>query len=250
MSRAGYLFTRFIKKALTHSKAVSYSQCGEDLIVSFLMNMLGISRPSYLDIGAHHPTYLSNTYLFYWRGCRGVCVEPDPELFKKIKRKRTGDKCLNVGVGSDADAVSEMDFYIMSSRTLNTFSKAEAERYQSYGNQKIQQVISIPLISVNDMIGKYFSPAPNFVSLDVEGLDLQIIQSMDFNKYRPEVFCIETLSYTENRTERKLNEIIDLMHQKNYVTYADTYINTIFVEKGAWTNSHRWGQDSGTDRSS
>ena len=250
MSRAGYIFTRFIKKTLNHSKAVSYSQCGEDLIVSFLMKLLGISRPSYLDIGAHHPTYLSNTYLFYQRGCRGVCVEPDPELFKKIKRKRTGDKCLNVGIGSDADAVSEMDFFIMSSRTLNTFSKAEAERYQSYGNQKIKRVISIPLIPVNDAIGKYFPTAPNFVSLDVEGLDFQIIQSIDFNKYRPEVFCIETLSYTENRTERKLNEIIDLMHQKHYVTYADTYINTIFVDQDAWTNCHQWVQNSGTDRAS
>ncbi len=249
MSRGGDIFTRLLKRVLNRSKRISYSQCGEDLIVSFLMNILGISRPSYLDIGAHHPTYLSNTYLFYRRGCRGVCVEPDPELFKKIKRKRKGDRCLNVGVGSDPEPVSEMDFFIMSSRTLNTFSKTEAERYQSYGNQKIKQVVSIPLIPINDMIRNHFSSIPNFVSLDVEGLDLQILQSMDFSKYRPEVFCVETLSYTENRTERKLNEIIDLMHRKKYITYADTYINTIFVEQGAWLKIHQWGQNSDTDGS-
>ena len=209
MSRTGYLFTNLFKKTLKHSKEVSYAQCGEDLIVSFLMNMMGISCPSYLDIGAHHPTYLSNTYLFYKRGCRGVCIEPDPKLFKKIKRKRKGDKCLNVGIGAGAKAMEQMDFYIMSTRTLNTFSKAEAKRYQSFGNQKIKQVISIPLISFNDIVGKYFAPVPNFVSIDVEGFEIQIIQSINFEKFRPEVFCIETLSYTEDRTERKLNEIID-----------------------------------------
>ena len=240
MSRTGYLFTNLFKKTLKHSKEVSYAQCGEDLIVSFLMNMMGISCPSYLDIGAHHPTYLSNTYLFYKRGCRGVCIEPDPKLFKKIKRKRKGDKCLNVGIGAGAKAMEQMDFYIMSTRTLNTFSKTEAKRYQSFGNQKIKQVISIPLISFNDIVGKYFAPVPNFVSIDVEGFEIQIIQSINFEKFRPEVFCIETLSYTEDRTERKLNEIIDLMHRKNYVTYADTYINTIFVEKNTWMGIHQW----------
>lgn len=244
MSRAGYLLRSLLKRALNHSETVSYSQCGEDLIVSYLLNMMKISRPSYLDIGAHHPTYLSNTYLFYQRGCRGVCVEPDPDLFKKIKHKRNGDRCLNVGVGAGGAEMTKMDFYIMSSRTLNTFSKAEAERYQSYGNQKIKQVIPIPVISVNDIIKKYFASAPNFVSLDVEGLDFQIIQSIDFANYRPDVFCIETLSYTEDRTERKLNEIIDLMHQNRYVTYADTYINTIFVEQDAWSNAHQWGETS------
>lgn len=234
--------SRLMKKVAHSSKVVSYAQCGEDLIVNHLLGLLNIPNPVYLDIGAHHPTYLSNTYFFYKKGFRGVCVEPDPRLFMKLSKIRKRDTCLNVGVGSEKMSGDKMDFYIMSSRTLNTFSKAEAERYQGYGNQKIEQVIAIPLISVDDIMKKYFVSTPNFVSLDVEGLDFKIIQSIDFSNYRPEVLCIETLSYTEDRTERKVDEIIELMHQNRYVTYADTYINTIFVEQESWTQAHQWSE--------
>lgn len=232
--------TRLINKVTHSSKVVSYAQCGEDLIINHLMGLLGIHNPVYLDIGAHHPTYLSNTYFFYKKGCRGVCVEPDPQLFNKIADKRKRDTCLNVGVGSDNCSGDKMDFFIMSTPTLNTFSEEEARRYQSYGNQKIKKIVSIPLISVNELFATHFKETPNLVSIDVEGLDLQIVEAIAFDRFRPQVFCIETLTYTEDRTEKKIHEIIDLMFGRGYISYADTYINTIFVEKNAWIRAHNW----------
>lgn len=212
---------------------ISYAQCGEDLILQQLFMVLGIARVSYLDVGAHHPTYLSNTYLFYKNGNHGVCVEPDPSLFEKFGKKRPRDIHLNCGVGI---VPGEADFFVMSTSTLNTFSKEEAERYQSYGQQRIVKTIRIKLETINEIVQQNFEKAPNLVSLDVEGLDYLILQDFDFSKYRPEVFCLETLSYTEDKTERKLTEIIDLMHANGYITYADTYINTIFVDAAAWEN--------------
>lgn len=212
----------------------SYSQCGEDLIISFIFDTLGINKPTYLDIGAHHPTYLSNTFLFYQKGCQGVCVEPDPKLFDEIKKRRRRDTCLNVGVGGLQTA--KADFYVMSGKTLNTFSKKEAERYLSYRDKKIEKVIQIPLIPVNEIIKQYFPSCPNFISLDVEGLDLPILETFDFTKYRPEIFCIETLTFSEDKSEHKIDEIIDLMNLNGYFVYGDTYINTIFVDKSAWSN--------------
>lgn len=212
---------------------ISYSQCGEDLILRQLLVVLGIPKVSYLDIGAHHPTYLSNTYLFYENGGNGVCVEPDPSLFAAFSKKRPRDTHLNCGVGI---VPGEADFFVMSTSTLNTFSKEEAERYQSYGQQRIMKTIRIKLGTINEIIRHHFEKSPNLVSLDVEGLDYVILQDFDFKKYRPEVFCLETLSYTEDKSERKLTEIIDLMHANGYLTYADTYINTIFVDAAAWNN--------------
>jgi len=212
---------------------ISYSQCGEDLILRQLLTVLGISKVRYLDVGAHHPSYLSNTYLFYENGGNGVCVEPDPTLFKEFGKKRPRDTHLNCGVGI---VPGEADFFVMSTSTLNTFSKEEAERYQSYGRQRIMKTIRIKLETINDIIRQNFEKSPNLVSLDVEGLDYLILQNFDFDKYRPEVFCLETLSYTEDKSERKLTEIVDLMHSNGYTTYADTYINTIFVDAAAWGN--------------
>lgn len=213
---------------------ISYSQCGEDIIMEFILDQLHIDKPLYLDIGAHHPVYLSNTYKFYKKGGHGVCIEPDPTLFKLIKNKRPRDICLNVGIGVTQQA--QVDFYVMSCRTLNTFCKDEAERYQSYGKHKIDDVMQIPLININDLIEKNFVTSPNIVSLDVEGLDLEILYSFDFSKYRPEVFCVETITYTEDKSEEKIEAIIQLMTSKNYFVYADTYINTIFLDRTAWAD--------------
>lgn len=210
----------------------SFSQSGEDLIMQYIFMWLGIEKPSYIDIGAHHPTLLSNTYLFYKNGSTGICVEPDPFLFKTICKARKRDICLNIGVGGGG--ADKADFYIMNSRTLNTFSRDEAQRYASYEGKTIEKVVEIPLITLNGLIKKYCPQVPNMVSLDVEGMDLEIIQDFDFTAYCPEVFCIETLTYTEDNSERKLTEITDFMLTKNYFVYADTYLNTIFVSRSAW----------------
>ena len=63
---------------------------------------------------------------------------------------------------------------------------------------------------------------------------MQILKSFDFSHYRPEVFCIETLTYAENHSERKVTEILEFMKSNDYFNYADTYINTIFVDNKIW----------------
>lgn len=224
---------RRLQRNYTENSKSSHAQCGEDLILQYLFDVLGLLNVTYLDIGAHHPTYLSNTYLFYKNGHSGVCIEPDPSLYTEFIKQRPRDINLNCGVGVTS---GEADFFIMSTSTLNTFSREEAERYQSYGKQQVIKTIQVQLISINEIIMSNFKITPDLVSLDVEGLDFVILQNFDFDKYRPKVFCLETLSYTEDKSERKLTEIIDLMHDNGYMTYADTYINTIFVAKEAWNN--------------
>jgi FkbM family methyltransferase len=230
-----YLLPRLrqLNRNFSNNAKISYSQCGEDLILEYLMTVLCIHDVSYLDVGAHHPSYLSNTYLFYERGARGVCVEPDPSLFSEFNRKRPRDVILNCGVGISSGI---SDFYVMSTNTLNTFSKEDAERYQAYGNQRIINTLRLELQTMGDIIDNNFEKCPNLVSLDVEGLDYLILKNFNFKKYRPEVFCIETLTYTEDKSERKLTEIINLMDSNGYFSYADTYINTIFVDRSKWGN--------------
>jgi FkbM family methyltransferase len=210
----------------------TFSQCGEDRIVSHLFSrLLGIDAPTFLDIGANDPVILNNSYYFSSAGCKGVLIEPDPTLYKKIVAKRPRDKCLNVGIGdSEQDAA---DFFIFEPPEFNTFSAESASDYQAHG-MKLLRTISIPLRSINQIISENFDSAPNFISLDAEGFDERIIRSMDFTKHRPEVFCIETVDYS---TQEKIVGIQNLMIERGYSVYADTYINTIFVEKGRWNQA-------------
>ncbi|MBL8377378.1 MAG: FkbM family methyltransferase [Burkholderiales bacterium] len=213
------------------TKKTSYAQCGEDLIVEYAARTLGLPQVRHLDLGAHHPIYLSNTYLFYLQGHRGVCVEADASLLPAFRRHRPLDIVLNAGVGPQ-DA--QLPFYVMTTPTLNTFSRAEAERYASYGRERIERVEQVGIRGVKGLVAEFFPDGLEFVSLDVEGLDLAILEAFDFASARPPIFCVETLTYTEDGTERKLGEIIAFMDSVGYFAYADTYVNTIFVDRAAW----------------
>lgn len=218
---------------------VSYSQNGEDIIIRDLFARIGIKQPSYLDIGSNEPFYISNTYLLYTKGSKGVCVEPNPSLHKKFKKKRPRDICLNAGIAFNNE--TSADFYMFSGKAsgLSTFSKEEAEFWEKTGNtvvgkHKIESVVKVRLLQINEIISQYFSPHPNFISLDVEGLDLAILETIDFGKHKPEIFCIETLGYAENDKETKNKPLIDFMISKGYFLYADTYINGIFCREDVY----------------
>jgi len=185
---------------------------------------------TYLDLGANHPICLSNTCKLSYRGGVGVLVEPNIELCKVIKKFRKKDICLNAGVGI-SETETMKDYYVMSSDVLNTFSKEEAEKVASYGTVSIRKVMPVPLFTLNQILSKYFpNQAPTVVSLDIEGLELEILQSADLETYRPMIFCIETLEYNEKEPGKKNETLIAYMQSKGYFVYADTYINTIFVD--------------------
>ncbi len=72
--------------------------------------------------------------------------------------------------------------------------------------------------------------------MDIEGFELQILKTLDFKRFRPLVLCIETLTYTENRSETKLTDVIDFVAEQGYLLYADIFINSIFVDRHTWKN--------------
>ena len=77
---------------LSRMDQLSYSQSGEDRIVSNALSSMGKrSAFTYLDIGAHHPVKFSNTYLFYRLGGKGICVEPNADMAKRHRRVRPRD---------------------------------------------------------------------------------------------------------------------------------------------------------------
>lgn len=203
-----------------------YSQHGEDLIINSCLRDLGIHKPSYIDVGAHHPFRLNNTYFFYLKGCKGINVEPDPHLFGLFEKQRPDDINVNVGVFKER---SKMPFYVMHPNTLSTFSASEMENYKKIGHE-LRETIQVDVETINDIIGKYNDGIfPDFLSLDIEGIDLEVLKTMNYEYNYPKVICVETTMYDGSLTDQKKNKpIIDLLLNKGYAIYADTFINTIF----------------------
>lgn len=208
---------------------ISYSQCGEDIIIDHIMkNILNISQFKYLDIGTNHPKKANNTYKFYEQNCTGVCVEPNPSLANIIRKERPKDKCLNVGVSLNEE--NQADFYIMDTHTLSTFSKNDAEQFEKERAHKITNVIKTKLMNVNTIIQENFDDCPDLVSIDVEGLNEEIALSFDFSKFRPKILCLETITYSDTNQGKRLNNVINYLIQNDYQLYADTNINSIFID--------------------
>lgn len=209
----------------------SYAQCGEDIIARFVFDTLRIVTPSFLDIGAHHPRHLNNTFIFYAQGARGVNIEPDPALFRAFQQQRPGDCNLNIGIG---EREASLPFYVMSEPTLNTFSEAEARAVECAGKIRITNILDLPVRPVGTVMMEYFNDAPDFLSLDVEGLDLSILQGIDFQSHRPKLICVETITYSEDRCGKKITAIGELLGDHGYQAYADTHVNTLFIDRRVW----------------
>ena len=224
---------RRLKSDFPHHFPVEYagetfSQCGEDRILAFLFNQLAIPTPRYLDVGTGHPCLANNTYLFYRAGASGVCVEPNPDMAALIREKRPRDELLNVGVS--AEKSGRCNYYVFEEWGLNTFDAEEAAARARSGKQPILKEMSVPVVTLESIITDYFSDGMELLSLDAEGLDLALLKSLNYEKHRPLVICVETVGFSETLAKPKSNMITSILAPHGYAPYADTFVNTIYID--------------------
>jgi len=224
-------FTNKIDEKKYEKRQNSYSQCGEDLIVQYIFNLRGINKPTYIDIGANHPFFISNTALFYEKGCTGINIEANPQLIDQFIKNRPNDINLNIGI-SDTDG--ELDFYIMEDNTLSTFSKEECD-FMVLNGKKLAEIKKIRLTTIPCILEKHASNNfPDFMSIDVEGMDYQILKSIDFEKSFPKIICVEAAEYSPIGAGKRRNELVDYLVTRGYYEYANTNLNAIMVKNEFW----------------
>jgi FkbM family methyltransferase len=207
----------------------SYAQSGEDVVVAALFDFLKIGKPTYLDVGAYLPIFSNNTYLFYKKGGRGVLVEPNVDLIPELRTKRPGDTVLNVGIGVTEQEAA--DYYRMTLSQWNTFDKDEAERRvaKTGGEVKIIQVVKMPLVPINRIISEHFPRVgPDFLSIDIESLDLAVLRTLDFSRSRPKVICTETLIPLTARMDPEITRFLD---SQGYEARGMTFANTVYIDR-------------------
>jgi FkbM family methyltransferase len=225
-----YIVKNLIDVGLNYRK-ISFSQTGEDLIVQFILRDIGIQKPSYIDIGAHHPFFLSNTALFYRNGSRGINIEPNITQFELFQKHRKDDVNLNIGIGKESGTLT---FYINKYPELSTFSSIEAQKYHEMDYPTVEER-QVRVETLDSIINTYCGGQyPDFMTLDAEGIDEIVLQAINYEKSSPKVICVESVSNSNNGTGVKNHELIEFLQSKGYIVFADTYINTIFVLKKLW----------------
>lgn len=208
----------------------SYSQTGEDSIIAHIVAMLGIplEECTYLDLGANQPKEMSNTYFYYSKGASGVLVEANPMLAARLSAVRSRDVVLNKCISSKSGDC--LDFNIMNFDGLSMIGDP-SEVIEKNPQAKVVQTISIETVAVPDIIEKYFKKPPVIMNIDIEGMEMDVLNSIDFEVCRPLIIITEMIPYaTKLVVNTKNTEISEFMKKVGYEEYAFTGINSIFID--------------------
>lgn len=182
-------FTALIKSLpyISFIRSRSYSQFWEDRLIDRILNK-GIG--SYVDVGGGNPVWGSNTYLFYRRGWQGVVVEPILFNYRLQKFLRRRDIQIRALV---TNSQTQMDFYQLKPWELSTNVYETARSRISEGAALIRKE-KIDCISLLDIYRAHPISRPAILSIDVEGAELEVLQSNNWNQFIPDLICIEELT--------------------------------------------------------
>jgi FkbM family methyltransferase len=218
-----------VKKIMNNDKVQFYGQVNQDLIAYIFFG--GKKDGSYIDIGAYDGVTGSNTYCFEQLGWTGVCVEPLSDIFLKLQKNR---KCVCYNAAIAPESGNEMKFVRASN--VETLSGLESEMTEAHKKRikreagKIE-VINVKTLSFEDLMNNFNNGGGrgrfiDFMSIDVEGAEMSILKSIDFNKYSFGLITIENNEEKEGDGER----LKSYMAEKGYRVFLDLGLDIMFTK--------------------
>ena len=203
----------------------SYSQEGEDMVLKRLFENQKVGF--YVDVGAHHPKRFSNTYFFYKQGWRGVNIDAMPDSMLLFKKTRPRDINIEKPV---SDRKQVLTYYAFNEPALNGFSKEISAERDGRNDYYLEFTKDIETSTLEEILDSNLpeNQTIDFLSIDVEGLDLEVLKSNNFNRHRPKVILVEVLGSKFCDIEE--GEIAKLLMKHNYAVYAKTIFTVIFID--------------------
>ncbi|MCU0463585.1 MAG: FkbM family methyltransferase [Anaerolineae bacterium] len=204
-----------------------YGQNGEDCLLWAFFG--GRTTGFYVDVGAFDGRYVSNTYAFEKQGWKGICVEPHPVSFEKLTVLRDAI-CLNTACVAD-ESTASVTLYIEKLGFLSGLqgSPREDDVRRRHNKRGLDfdgfETVTVPATTLANILGEHLpTGAPiDFLSLDVEGTEIDVLRGLDLNTYQPRVLVIEA----NTRPEREA--LTDFLAGYGYRLARTLEFNAFFV---------------------
>ena len=198
-----YLYYHLFFRYKLFYKKKNYSQFNEDLFIdNFFKN---IQFGKFLDIGCFHPIRYNNTYLLYKKGWRGTNIDLNPTSIDMFNIVRNQDTNICAAISETKKKMKI--FFENSFSAANTLSEKIYNEDQKK-NKLFKHVIEIQTKTLKELLKNKF----DFLNIDVEGLDFDILKTIDLELYRPNLICIEILE----RDNKKKDKIFFYLKRFNY----------------------------------
>lgn len=215
--------SRVLKGDPLRRPRLCYGQNGEDLVLDRLVD--GQREGFFVDVGAHHPVRFSNTYLFYRRGWRGINIDAEPGSMAPFAKLRPRDVNVEAGVAS---APGSMTYFRFDEPALNTFNPDEAA-LKDGGAFHVIEKVQVKMLRLDAILAQYLPTGQriDFMSIDVEGQEIDVFESNDWDRFRPRFLAAETLR--TSLLDLGDNEIVKWLVKTGYRPITQAY-NTTFFE--------------------
>ena len=205
------------------------SQFGEDKKIIKLFNKKKVGF--YIDIGCFHPIRQNNTYLMFKRGWSGINIDLNPLTIDLFNVARPKDRNICAAV-SDKNRSCNL-FFDHALSSLNTISKNHTLFIKSAFKKTKLKKKKIKTIAINYLLKSENVKKIDFMNIDIEGNELEVLKKINFKEFDIKVICIEIVNYNFYSKSIKMNKskIFNLLKKNNYVLKFKTYVNYIFIKK-------------------
>ncbi len=194
----GYLKKLLVSKGYLEK---SFSQDSEDVILEKIF--INKNKGFYVDIGAHHPIEYSNTYKFYLRGWTGVNIDPRPGIMEYFNKIRPKDINIEIGIG---EVQNYQTLYMFDAPGVNTFNKEIAYGRNISNGFKLIGTRDVRMDTLMNVLENYVGDKKiDFLNVDVEGYEIEILKQMNWNKYKPNVIICEALFESGEKNPTPIN---------------------------------------------
>jgi FkbM family methyltransferase len=200
-----------------------YSQEGEEIVLRRFFNYKNTGF--FVDVGAHHPMRFSNTYMLYKMGWRGINLDATPGSMVLFNKLRKEDTNIEAGV-SDKNEI--LNFYTFNEPALNTFNEEKANQIIKDSPYNLIQKHEIKTTTLSDILSKHIKIGVqiDFFTIDVEGYDLKVLKSNDWNKFKPKVIVVESNFIDINSLNS--DEIFVYLKALGYAPFAKTFKSVFY----------------------
>jgi FkbM family methyltransferase len=213
------------RKLMDYEFNFYFSQTGEDIVLKHLMR----DRPvgTYVDVGCNHPIRLSNTFLLYLNGWKGICIDANEKLCKKFRKIRPFDTVIHSAV---SDVEEEVTFYVSDATpAVSTIDKEQLIEWKQYWD--FNREVKMKTRRLEKILDQHLPAATSIdvLSIDVEGHDLNVLKSINLTKYRPRFIVIEIHEF--NLTKKGDNAIVDYLFENGFELHCYSTINGYFKDR-------------------